>query len=243
LSNRRDSKPLTSSAIGVRLGFIDDLEALSTLADRGRRQLYELVAAQAEPMTRDEAAAASGMSRSLVAYHLDRLAEAGLLETTYARPAGRGGPGAGRPAKRYRRAEREFLLQTPPRDYGLLAEILVRAEESGQPDDGAAERAAHAVGVELGRKARPAPVEQVLRSRGYEPFRDGKTLRFRNCPFHALATRHRGVVCSVNLALVEGLLAGAGERRLRASLEPGRAGCCVAVRPAPARPAAVHRRP
>jgi len=70
----------------------------------------------------------------------------------------------------------------------------------------------------------------VLSSRGYEPFDDNGTLRFANCPFDALATTHRETVCCLNLALVEGVIEGAGVEDATASLEPDRAGCCVAVR-------------
>jgi hypothetical protein len=43
---------------------------------------------------------------------------------------------------------------------------------------------------------------------------------------------HRGSVCALNLALVEGIVAGSGEHGLQASLEPDRARCCVALRSA-----------
>jgi predicted ArsR family transcriptional regulator len=211
---------------------LQDLEALKALADPARRRLYDFVCAAEDPVGRDEAAAHAGIGRTLAAYHLDRLADVGLLEVSYGRPAGRGGPGAGRPAKLYHRAEREFALGAPPRDYVLLAEILVRAEEQG----GAAvreavEHSARAMGREIGRSGNRAAIEEILRERGYEPFTDEDgTLRFRNCPFDRLAEQHRDAVCSLNLALVEGILAGARARRRRAALEPGRAGCCVAVR-------------
>jgi predicted ArsR family transcriptional regulator len=217
-----DSRPAPS---------LDDLDSLSSLADPVRRRLYEVVAEAGRPLRRDVAADAAGIGRSLAAYHLDRLAEEGLLEVSFGRPEGRGGPGAGRPAKLYHRAEREFVLHAPPRDYALLAEIFLRADEGDAAARDAVERAARGVGRELGRAAAGVPVEEVLRQRGYEPFDDGEVLRFRNCPFHALATTHRRSVCGLNLALVEGILAGATARGLQATLEPDRAACCVAVGP------------
>ncbi|HZO98257.1 MAG TPA: hypothetical protein VFB42_12885 [Gaiellaceae bacterium] len=213
---------------------LQDLGALSALTDPARRRLYDVVCAAEGPVGRDDAAAAAGVSRSLAAYHLDRLARDGLLAVSYGRRSGRGGPGGGRPAKLYRRADHEFVLQAPPRDYALLAEIFLRADEGDGAARGAVERAAREFGEEAARSALPAAVEEILRLRGYEPYDDGGTIRFRNCPFHALAVAHRQSVCGLNLALVEGLLAGAGARGLRASLEPDRAGCCVAVGP-PAR--------
>ena len=212
-----------------RAPHLDDLDALSALADPSRRRLYDVVVASAEPVGRDEAAAATGISRSLAAYHLDQLVTAGLLEATYARRSGRGGPGAGRPAKLYSRAARDFALRAPARDYALLAEIFLRAEEHDPAARGAIDRAARDLGKELGREASKDEVVELLRLRGYEPFEDEGTIRFRNCPFHALVQAHRGSVCTLNLALVEGLLAGAGASGLRASLEPDRAGCCVAI--------------
>ena len=210
---------------------LGDLGVLRALADPVRRRLYEFVAAARGRVGRDEAAVHAGIGRTLAAYHLDRLAADGLLDVTYGRPAGRRGPGAGRPAKLYRRSEREFALGTPPRDYLLLAEILVRADEEGGAVHAAVERSARALGEEIGRSGDRAAIEELLRERGYEPYVDEDgVLRFGNCPFHRLAATHRDAVCSLNLSLVEGILAGAGARRRHAALEPDRAGCCVAVR-------------
>jgi predicted ArsR family transcriptional regulator len=210
---------------------LQDLEALSALADPARRRLYDFVCAGERPIGRDEAALHAGIGRTLAAYHLDRLAASGLLDVSYGRPWGRRGPGAGRPAKLYRRAKREFVLRAPPRDYVLLAEILLRADEQGSKAVRAAvERTARDVGVELGRESDRATIAEILRERGYEPFTDEDgTLRFRNCPFHALAETHRQAVCTLNLALVEGILDGTGAPG-EAALEPDRGGCCVAVR-------------
>ena len=89
-----------------------------------------MVRERAEPVGRDEAAAAAGVGRALAVYHLDKLVEAGLLTASYQRPPGRGGPGAGRPAKLYTRSDREFAVTVPPREYQLAARLLVQAVES-----------------------------------------------------------------------------------------------------------------
>jgi predicted ArsR family transcriptional regulator len=53
-------------------------------------------------------------------------------------------------------------------------------------------------------------VDAVLRERGFEPWHDeAGVVRLRNCPFRSLAERHPGVICGMNLALMEGLVAGA----------------------------------
>ena len=59
---------------------------------------------------------------------------------------------------------------------------------------------------------------------------DNGTVRFHNCPFHPLTEKNKRAVCGVNLALVEGILAGLGDRTHKASLEPQPGGCCVALR-------------
>ena len=67
-------------------------------------------------------------------------------------------------------------------------------------------------------------VESALAQQGYEPGRDDDgVIRLRNCPFHQLAERHRDVVCHMNLALVEGLVAGLGDEGWRPVLDPRRA--------------------
>jgi predicted ArsR family transcriptional regulator len=216
---------------------LGDVLPLSALADPVRRRLYELASGAGRPIGRDEAAAAAGVDRSLAAYHLDKLAEHGLLEVEYARPPGRGGPGAGRPSKLYRRSEREFVARVPPRDYRLLAELLVRT--AAEERDGVGARvpeAAYDVGRRCGEAAREAAsggrpsIEQALRARGYEPFEAAPgTLRLRNCPFEAIAGEYPDTVCRLNLALVRGLLDGLGTDPAAAVLAPLPDGCCVAI--------------
>jgi predicted ArsR family transcriptional regulator len=71
------------------------MAAIALLADELRQRLYRFVAAQPDPVTRDQAAAAVGISRKLAAFHLDKLVSAGLLEATTPEPASRR-PGPGR---------------------------------------------------------------------------------------------------------------------------------------------------
>lgn len=212
----------------------DVIADLSTLADPVRRRLYDYVANQGGQVRRDDAAAAVGVSRTLAAYHLDRLAEAGLLATGYARPPGQGGPGAGRPAKQYERVQHEITLSVPPRNYTLLAQLLadtVSADHSGQI------RAALSAAAEKeGRTGadRGASLWARLVEDGYEPSVNDEQIELRNCPFHALAQRQTELVCSVNHALIRGLLAGRGEDPTRAQLAPSTGRCCVLIQPDPA---------
>src|SRR3954465_4235620 len=77
--------------------------AVAALAEPTRRRLYEYVVRRPHPVSRDDVAGALGLPRPTAAFHLDRLVADGLLDVHYERRTGRTGPGAGRPAKLYRR--------------------------------------------------------------------------------------------------------------------------------------------
>jgi predicted ArsR family transcriptional regulator len=208
-----------------------DLASVSSLDDPLRRRLYEIVSHQPWPVGRDEVAAAAGVGRALAVYHLDKLVESGLLTASYRRPAGRSGPGAGRPAKLYARSDREFAVTVPPRQYELAARLLVRAVESDPSGRSqiALVGAARQLGSELGREA-CRDLESALSEHGYEPSRgDDGVIRLRNCPFHHLAEQHREVVCGMNLGLIEGLVAGLETPGLRPALDPRPGHCCVTI--------------
>jgi predicted ArsR family transcriptional regulator len=220
-----------------------DLQAVTSLADPVRARLYQVVAKSIGPISRDEAAAAAGVGRPLAAYHLDKLVKLGLLTASFCRPAGRTGPGAGRPAKVYARSGREFAVAVPPREYELAARLLAAAVDA---DTAGTSRSlllevAREFGTDLGARsrahgpgktrARPA-MDSVLRQHGFEPrtAEDG-SVELRNCPFHQLAASHQDLVCGMNLALFEGLVAGMGEEGMRPCLEPEPGRCCVVLNP------------
>ena len=108
---------------------VSDLErqirAIALLDEPRRRRLYRYVLARRREVGRDEAARALRMSRALAAFHLDKLAEHGLLETSYRRLRHRRGTGAGRPAKLYRRSTRTLALALGKTG---IAELLRRQE-------------------------------------------------------------------------------------------------------------------
>jgi predicted ArsR family transcriptional regulator len=183
---------------------------------------------------RDEAADAVGVSRTLAAYHLDRLTDAGLLSASYARPPGQTGPGSGRPAKLYRRTQREVAVTVPPRSYGLLAGLL--ADAVAADESGGVHRALLSAAEDEGRRAggENGDLIETLRCRGYEPVvAESGDLDLRNCPFHQLAQRHVALVCGLNHALLRGLLAGCGQNPDRAELSPRAGRCCVVIHPEP----------
>jgi predicted ArsR family transcriptional regulator len=213
-----------------------DLAAIGLLQDPVRRALYRQVVAAGGEVSRNQAAEAVGVQRGLAAFHLDKLVEAGLLEASFRRLGDRRGPGAGRPAKLYRRAAGEVAASLPPRTYETAAHLLAEAvEQTGA--DLELQAAARRAGREAGRRlATPRPaIERVLGDRGYEPYRDGAGLRLRNCPFANLAHQYPVLVCAMNLALIEGLLDGVEEPPGRAVMDPAPGRCCVAVRDRPSK--------
>jgi predicted ArsR family transcriptional regulator len=207
------------------------LAALASLGDPLRRELYHCVTSRDGGVGRDEAAAAVGVSRALAAYHLDKLVDAGLLDTRFERRTGRRGPGAGRTAKLYLRSATPVAVALPARDLELIAGLLAYAVEA-DPSGGsraALRRAARALGAEVAAGSRDdATVRSLLAEHGYEPYEDSGVLRLRNCPFGRLAEAHRELVCRANLAFMEGLLQGHRRGGLRAVLEPRPGRCCVA---------------
>src|SRR3954466_7406976 len=123
------------------------VEAVAALAEPTRRRLYDHVVRQPAPVSRDEAAAAVGVARATVAFHLARLVDDGLLDVVFERRTGRSGPGAGRPSKLYRRAECDVAVSLPERHYDLagdlLAAAMAAAETSGEPPRTALDRLAY----------------------------------------------------------------------------------------------------
>jgi predicted ArsR family transcriptional regulator len=231
----------------MRTEVTDPIGAIASLDEPKRRQLYEFVVASHGPVGRDESAAATGMSRELVAFHLDRLVEAGLLETEYKRLGGRRGPGAGRPAKLYRRSDRDLAVSFPSRDYERAAHLLAGALEQLDRDPGtpssvvAVAEVARARGATEGAEARrsagPRPSRRRLRAAlidllgraGYAPdvAPDTGRIDLRSCPYDALAASHRDLTCGMNVAWAEGVLDGLGHSGLAAKLAPADDHCCV----------------
>lgn len=218
---------------------MEDIDAIAALQDPVRRRLYEYVAAQGREVGRNEAAEAAGVTRTLAAHHLDRLAEVGLLESGSRRLSGRSGPGAGRPAKVYTRARAERSVSLPARDYRTAAKLLAEAAEQAGLDAGLCAAARRRGEVLRGSAAPCGGLEEameMLAARGYEPRLEAaegvpgaaaSVVRMRNCPFHAVAERFPPLVCGMNLALLEGLFGTDGPVRARMDPRPGQ--CCVVV--------------
>ncbi|MCA1603503.1 MAG: helix-turn-helix domain-containing protein, partial [Acidobacteria bacterium] len=213
--------------------------AIAALDEPTRRQLYDYVVRQPEPVSRDEAAAALQLPRSTAAFHLDRLVDQALLDVIHQRRSGRTGPGAGRPAKLYRRSPQHVTVSLPPRHYdlagGLLSAAVEQAERSGHSPQAILHQRAYQLGKELAETAPVTADEQdtrdtvlgVLRAHGYEPCTTDGAVTLANCPFHALARQHTELICGMNLRLLQGLLDGLALTGLTAHLRPSPTLCCV----------------
>jgi predicted ArsR family transcriptional regulator len=232
------------------------IRAIAALDDDLRRHLHEFIRAQRRPVTREEAAAAVGISRKLAAFHLDKLVAAGLLRTDYAhrgalRPVGR-------TPKVYAPVDADIRLSIPDRQHEVLATILIDAvltERADQTAPQAVMRAARDRGVAAGaterQSSRPGRLgaeraltlsEGVLKRHGYEPDRISPTrICLRNCPFHPVSEQFPGLVCGLNHAFLTGFLTGLDAPTVRAVLQPRAGECCVELRTANAadRPPAV----
>jgi predicted ArsR family transcriptional regulator len=143
----------------------DQLNSIGSLQDPLRRLLYLYIASRDEEVSREEAAEAAGVQRQLAAFHLDKLVAAGLLETSFRRLNGRNGPGAGHPAKLYRRSKSEHAVSLPPRHYDLAADLLAGAvEEAGdRPAREALSEVASRFGRRLGEELRVRVAGPMLR--------------------------------------------------------------------------------
>ncbi|MGH3247280.1 MAG: helix-turn-helix transcriptional regulator [Trebonia sp.] len=208
---------------------------IGALADPVRRALYEYVTAQPDAVGREAAAAAVRVPVHAAKFHLDRLCAEGLLQTEFRRLSGRTGPGAGRPAKLYRRADRQFAVSLPERRYDLAAHLLATAvQRAGQGIElaDALREAAYDEGHHLGAATSADGPElsrlaQALGTQGFEPRIEDDVLVLANCPFDSLAKEHTSLVCGLNRWYVQGTADGLGCRAIRACLAPVPGMCCV----------------
>jgi len=222
---------MTEEAFGRRV------TKLGALADPVRRALYRFVAQQPDAVSRDQAAEGVEVPRHTAKFHLDRLVDEGLLVPEFRRLTGRTGPGAGRPAKLYRRSRKELTVSVPSRRYDLAGQVLADAVErslDGVPMDQAVVEAADKA-ARIVTEAYPPSADQelerigeVLAELGYEPrLEDGLVLA--NCPYDLLAQDHREVICGMNLAFVTAVGARLGCSGVTAGVEPVAGRCCVRV--------------
>ena len=140
----------------------DDLAArvagVAALADPVRRDLYLYVSAQPAPVSRDQASDALGIARHTAKFHLDKLADEGLLDISFKRLSERRGPGAGRPTKLYARSSRQLSVILPERRYDLAGQLLATAIDNAAAQGTTPADALRGRGGRLGaQRRRPSP--------------------------------------------------------------------------------------
>ena len=225
--------------------FAQRVAGVAALDDPIRRNLYLYVSAQSAPVSRDQASDALGIARHTAKFHLDKLAEEGLLDTSFKRLSERRGPGAGRPTKLYARSSRQLSVTLPERHYDLAGQLLATAIEDAAAQGSTLAAALKVAASEWGRNVadqaratagpRPSPERlfgctcQALAENGYEPHRSGGAIVLRNCPFDALAREHTELVCGMNLAILDAAMEQLPEISLAARLEPSPDRCCVVL--------------
>lgn len=220
----------------------ENAPSLAALADPVRRRLFRYVARSPQPVGREEAATAVEVAVHTAKFHLDRMVDDGLLEVQFKRLSGRTGPGAGRPAKLYRRSSREFAVSVPERHYDLLSRILAESAAASVdrrvPVDEVAPEVAHRYGEAFGEghaedAAGAPPLERLsaaLDQGGYEPRLEDERMVLENCPFDRAAREHQDLVCGLNLDFVKGVVDGLGCGGVSATLDPAPGRCCVSAR-------------
>ncbi|WP_163162269.1 helix-turn-helix domain-containing protein [Arthrobacter sp. Alg241-R88] len=217
-----------------RLPWAGRMAALASLGDEKRRQLFELVAASPGAVGRDEVAGATGIPRSTVSFHLDRLVQDGLLAVEFHKPPGKSGPGSGRPAKMYRPVAGEIGASVPDRNYDLAGELMAAAIERSTTGG---ESVGESLPAESFRKGcslaeTSETLEDFLVQSGYRPEPDGDGgFLLPNCPFHRLSDGHPGVVCTMNGAFLRGAASrfDASSDRVAPADLPGH--CCARIMP------------
>lgn len=225
--------------------FSDRVSGIGALAEPVRRRLYLYVCAQAHAVGRDEAAEALHLPLHKAKFHLDKLESQGLLTTEFARLSGKSGPGAGRPAKLYRRSDQEIAVSLPGREYELagrlMAEAIAASAANGVPAMAALNEAAAERGRSFGEslvadsvsgKSKKKALElamHALSEHGYEPHEVNGRVELANCPFHSLADSHTDMVCGMNFALIDAMVDTIGHDQLECHLDPGQGRCCVVL--------------
>ncbi|GAB6899135.1 helix-turn-helix transcriptional regulator [Kineosporia succinea] len=178
--------------------------------DEARTRRDEVLAslrARREPASIVTLASELGFHPNTVRFHLDALTSSGQVEQV---TVPRSGPG--RPALMFQ--AHRGMDPAGPRNYQLLAEVLVD-DLGDDPEPGRrALRAGEAWGTRLGRARAGAadgtePLIGLLGELGFAPeLRAGGTqVGLHHCPFLELATDRSAVVCPLHLGIVRGAMA------------------------------------
>ncbi len=179
----------------------------------GRRaDVLEVLRGAGEAMSITAVAQRLKIHPNTVRFHLDSLVEAGRVEQVHTAPSR-----PGRPPQMFQ--ARPGMDPAGPRNYPVLAEMLLDGlADTGDPA-AAAQRVGHRWGLRSGLlPAGTAPAEATTRLAGaldeigFAPAVDGPgTISIRNCPFLELVETHGRSICALHLGFMRGLMEGAGK--------------------------------
>lgn len=176
-----------------------------------REEVLGLLRGSEQALSAAEVAEATGLHLNTARFHLDGLAEDGLVER------------ASEPRDQPGRPRILYSAQGPmpgPRSYALLAEMLTGLVASLEDAGPAAVDAGRAWGRHLVDRAAPSePVDEteaiarlnaLLTSIGFQPevrkTRKSTEVCLHHCPFREIAEKHTDVVCGIHLGLMQGAL-------------------------------------
>lgn len=186
------------------------------LGDPTRRAIYIAVRESPEPLTTSKVAELFDIHPNVARHHLDLLAEDGYLQVSH---GAAGGPGAGRPAKRYEATAKEVSVHFAPRRFEMLTEMLLQVLEELGPENVSliAEKVGREYGerlaAEIGAPDDPGyddavqAVASAMTGLGFsvDPDVQGQRLLTSHCPFGETATSHPEVICSLDRGIVAGM--------------------------------------
>lgn len=199
-----------------------------------RARLFGLLDELGRPASTRELGQATGLHVNGVRRHLERLAEAGLVERTRVRR------GRGRPRDEWALAPGAEPAPEQRHPYLDLARWLAATTEPTTARVRDAERVGREIGRALVPEGTPASADGFrhllgglgIRSTVSTGPRQTVTYRLCNCPYRAAARENAEVVCVLHRGITAGILAGlAPEARLSAFVirDPDNAGCEVEV--------------
>ena len=205
---------------------MDRLSLFKVLADPSRYAIYQELACADEPLSTVEVADRLELHPNTVRIHLEKMRDAGLVDSSTDRHGS-----VGRPQHRWSTSASAPALGLEPSGFRVLAHLLA---EVAAGRGAATERAASAGrrrgeertsrrAVRAGPRSDPSRSERLrlaciravadeLTDLGFDPaVEPGEAvtqLSFTKCPFRELAVLYPDLVCELHRGLTEGILAG-----------------------------------
>lgn len=225
-----DIFPLKSYSMAIRKGTGSARAGThAVLASRRRVQLLDALRAGAESMAASELADLCNLHVTTVRFHLNALIEVGLIAKETEHNVARG-----RPRQLYRAQNPLGSGVGITSGYEKLAHVLAAhfARHSGDPEN-LAEAAGRQWALDdlgetsgAGRSAEETALvlTTLFAEMGFDPELEPSNvetrIRLHACPFESVARQNPGVVCSLHLGLIRGVLTRLGARQIESTLTP-----------------------